>query len=1042
MARKPSSRADQYCELHTHSVYSLLDGLPTPEQLLDRAAELGLPALALTDHDTVAGLPRFQAHAKTLGLKPILGTEVTLEDGSHLTLLAETDAGYSNLCQIVTAGRSNAGTGLGKLRWSDLQQHTNGLICLTGCRQGPVARAVIANDLKAAQHWLSYLIGLFGQPNLYVELQRHLNRDDIKLSRRLATLAVERHIPYVATSNVHYLARTDAQLQNALVSLRERVPLAKAGQVLRPNAEYFMRSPQNLVEIFADLPEAVANTRVIAERCSAQPPTGLELLPAFSIPKGFTEDDYLRELCLPRVSRYYPQQTDAARALLDQELSAIRQQGLANYFLIAADIAAFCERHNILYQAQGAWTNSLAAKLLGLSLQDPIDQPSNPDNNLQHDYLGTPEFEFEIDAARQAAVIQYLHERWGQEHVGLVARYLTFHSTSAICEAGFALGFSPETLQQISAILSTEGSVDELAQLDQAHLSGSPVAQAVERLQSPAIQLTATERQQLINLAEQLQGRPRALAEDSESWVITQDPVTQLMPTQPAAANGQTVVLFDRAGLERLGLPRFSLHPRAMLSALADSLLFIRDTQQRPVDLHRLDLNDPVVYDLIASARTVGVLQERSGQALCLIPHLQARCYPDLIVEASLLLRPGLLRNGIVQHYFRRRHGQEPVTYAQPFLESLLEETLGVLVFQEQAVQIAQALAGFTSHQADSLRQAFNQPNAPEVVKSFQAQFIEGALYQDVPFETAEQVWNMLLIFAGDSCSRASATVLATTIYWSARLRLYYPAEYFCALLRQARIGSYPASVLEAEAVRARVKFLPCDINRSKALPTLEANAIRKGLIHANGINDSTIEVVLLARGTKQFQSLIEVIERTRLDRRALEWLILTGACDSLGDRPHLLWELAEAFDVARRAQPTQSPNIPVELDELADEPALFMKFATNSPAARMHLTHLRRDAFTRAGCLIWQQLRKARVGAKVRVGGLVVAGVRRPPEAKGAALLRIDEPEGSIDVTIPEAVYLDCREALRSAFLIIEGIVESQGNNVSVVARKVRALA
>jgi error-prone DNA polymerase len=1036
MASKTSSQRGGYCELHTHSYYSLLDGVPSPEALLDRAAELGLTALALTDHDATYGLASFYVHAKAIGLKPILGAEVTLEDGSHLTLLAETNTGYANLSRLVTASRAK--TGAPKLLWNELKQHTSGLICLTGCRRGPVARSVAANDTSAAQSWLSYLINLFGHNNLYVELQRNLSRDDMKISRRLAALAIERGLPYVATGNVHYLAPEEAELQNALVSIRERVPLPKAVGLLRPEGEYFMRSKRRIGEFFADLPEALTNSLVIAERCEVELPTGTALLPKFAVPEGQSADDYLRELCLPQLGRYYANNREEAKVRLEAELDSIYEQGLANYFLIASDMAAFCERQGILYLAQGSATNTIMARLLGLG-----SGQASAEHSFAAPYPGTPDIELEIEATRREAAIRYVQERWGSAHVALAGKFLTVRSTMAIREAGFALGFNPEAINALATTLAGELLPEESTE---AELPDLPVARLAEYQPSDATQLTAHERKRLLNLASQLQGRPWALTVNAESLIITRAPVAQLMAVEPTRIVGQTVTQFNQAGLDALGVVNFGLHSNRMLAAMAEMLALVRKAE-RPllIDLQRLDLNEQAVYDLIASARTVGVLWESTGQPVSLLPHFRSQGYVDLVVEASLILQPSLLRSGMVQHYLRRRQGLEPIIYILPLLQPILEETLGVLVFLEQALQIAHDIAGFTPEQIELLRRALNQKNATEALLPFQAEFIEGSLCNDLPYETAEQIWNMLVVFANCALSKARGTALATLVYWSAWLRFNYPAEYFCALLGQVVTGSHPASVLAAEALRANVKLLPSDINRSQTRPSLERNAIRMGLQHMNGIDAPTAEIILRARADEPFRSIAELIQRTPLERRVMEWLILEGALDSLGDRPHLLWELAEAFHVTHRKiqpQPLEQEELDGNLDDLIDDPALFMRFAATSRTARMRLTELRRDAFTKAGCLVWQQLRKTRVGAKVKVGGLVVENAQRPAAARGAAFLRIDEPEGSIQVTIPEAVYLEDREALRSAFLIIEGTLQSQGASVGVVARKVRALA
>ncbi|MEK6573361.1 MAG: PHP domain-containing protein, partial [Chloroflexota bacterium] len=522
-----------YCELHAHSCYSLLDGVPFPEQLAERAHELGLPAIALTDHDAVYGLVPFYLRAKELGVKPVLGAEITLEDGSHLTLLAESNEGYANLCQLITAGRMNAPKGQASVPWDVVSRHTKGLLCLTGCRRGPVARHVAVNDLPAAKRWLSFLLDLFGRRNVYVELQRNLRRDDVKVSRRLAGLAVERSIPYVATGNVHYLSSDDADLQDVLVSIRERVPLQKANNLLRPNHEYFLRSAQGMLELFKELPDAVGNTLIVAERCNAELPMGLQVLPKVPTPQDMTADEYLRFLCEAQLKRHYPNNTEQARTLLEKEIDLIRRLGLANYFLVVWDIVAFCERRGILCHGRGSAANSIVSKLLGISAVDPIQQQLVVERFISVEHGGTPDIDLDIDAAQRESVIQYVYDRWGRDHAAMACTYVTFRSASAIHDAGFALGFKPETIEEIATAIEGErraqemdedGRVEHTSQtVDQ--LAAAPRSDSgagtTQLLGHTATRLSSTEWQRLTSLATRLQGRPRHLGLHNGGMVVT-----------------------------------------------------------------------------------------------------------------------------------------------------------------------------------------------------------------------------------------------------------------------------------------------------------------------------------------------------------------------------------------------------------------------------------------------------------------------------------------------------------------------------------------
>jgi error-prone DNA polymerase len=528
-------------------------------------------------------------------------------------------------------------------------------------------------------------------------------------------------------------------------------------------------------------------------------------------------------------------------------------------------------------------------------------------------------------------------------------------------------------------------------------------------------------------------------------------------------------VQFDKEYLEQLGLVKIDLLGLRMLSAIADAVSLAAQVRGETIDLERLDFRDPAVYQQICSAQTIGLFQVESGAQVSIIPHLQPRCFQDLVIEISLI-RPGPLQGNMVRPYIRRRQGQEPVTYAHPSLRPALAETLGVIVFQEQVIKLARDFAGFTPGRGEVLRRALGHKYALEALEKFRAEFIGGAAraHPDVTPAVAEQVWHMIVSFAGYSFSKAHAAAFAVIVYWSAWLRVHYPVEYFCGLLRNSPLGTYPANVLEAEARRVGVKFLPFDVNRSLAQATVEKlplpagegggegelfrqSAIRFGLDYVRGLGPDRAEALVQARGDRPFASPADFVARVcgppvGLDRRAVENLVLAGALDAFGERRQLLWDLAEVFDLARR--PASAPQLPlVAPDEqavlapmLADL-KLMRTFAATGVTAGPHLVEVRRDAFARAGCLPYRELQKLRSGTRVTAGGLVADGLRRPPTAKGTSFIRLEEPDGLVDVIVPPAVYAECRAALRGLFVVVEGILQRNGPVISVLARKVRAL-
>ena len=1031
-----STGLSPYCELHAHSHYSLLDGVPSPEQLIDRAVELGLPALALTDHDAVYGLVPFVQRAKEAGIKPILGAELTFADGAHLTLLAETNEGYANLCKLISIGRANAPKGESYLPWAQLPQYTKGLLCLTGCREGPLARHALINDLPAARRELSHLIDIFGRKNIYIELQRHIRRGDFRLNLRLQGLAVQRGLPIVATGNVHYLSPEDADLQSALVSIRHNLPVTKAGDRLRPNREYFMRSAQGMATLFFDLPQALRNTVEIAERCNASLPMGLQVLPKVPMPIGVLPDEYLRTVCRPELQRLYPHNTTQALELLEKELALIKQLQLANYFLIVWDIVAFCQRNQILCHGRGSAANSIVARLLGISAVDPIAQELVIERFLSVEHGGTPDIDLDIDAMRREEVIQYVYNKYGRDHAAMACTYVTYRSASSIRDAGLALGFKAAIIDQIADAIEDERKGRELDQ------DGRVVHVSTSVAELAASKLSMKEWQQIVSLANRLQGRPRHLGIHNGGMIITEPPITRLVPVEPATMADRTVVQFDKEWLETLGIVKIDLLGLRMLSAIADTVKLVKEHRHKEIDLYQLDFKDRRVYDRICASDTIGMFQLESGAQASVIPKMQPRCFQDIVIEVSLI-RPGPLQGGMVKPYIRRRQRLEAVTYLHDSLKPALRETLGVVVFQEQVIKVACDVAGFAPGRGELLRRALGNKNAADAIEKFRLEFLDGAQARGVPRKTANEIWTAIAGFAGYSFSKAHAAAFAVIVYWSAWLRTFYTTEYFCGLLRNSPLGTYSPRVLEAEARRHNVKFRRFDVNRSMAKATVEEGEIRHGLSYVKHIGDKLADEIVAARGHQPFTSLVDFIRRTGFARQPMESLIRAGAFDYFGDRRRLWWDLAEAFEIVERPPmlPLEFPDEKVALKPMTEEERLVATFAATGVSVDQHLVEVRRDAFTKAGCVALGKLRNLSVGTRVRVGGLVADGVRRPPTAKGTAFIRLEQPNGIIDVVIPKEVYLEYRKELFSAFVIVEGILKQRGRMVSVTAKKVRAM-
>lgn len=1018
-----------YVELHAHSSHSLLDGVPAPEELAAQAAACGMPALALTDHDGLYGAVRFVLAAREAGVKPILGAEVTLEDGSHLTLLAETRRGYANLCRLLTLAHRNQPKGTARLAHRDLAAHVEGLIGLSGCRRGEIPRLLMAGEPERALEAARGYARLFGPECFFIELQRHYHPGDMRLLGRLLTLADQAGLPVVATGNVHYLHPRRREVHDVLTCIRHHTALEDAGDLLRPNDEYHFRSPKEMAVLFARVPSALENTLRIAERCASAEtflPGGPQTLPRFPVPGGRSPNSFLRDLCLAALQERYP--ADPPLDLLEHELAVIGRMGLANYFLIVWDVVRFARASGIRCQGRGSAANSLVAYLLGITPIDPVKSDLVFERFLSPQRQGPPDIDVDFAADRREEVVRYIYRRYGQEHAAMACTLVTFRARSAVRDVARALGFPPGLVERLAGALDVgdAGSVEESRGLVEAFgedLAGRPF-------------------QHLLRIVPQLDGIPRHLGIHNGGMVISGPPLCELVPLEPAAMEGRVITQWDKDGLEGTGMIKIDLLGLRMLSAIEDAVAIVEAQTGRRPDPDRLDRDDPEVYDMICRGETIGVFQVESRAQASLIPHFQPRSFADLVVEISLI-RPGPLQAQMVYPYLRRRQGLEPVTYPHPLLERALEETLGVVVFQEQVLKVARDLAGFTPGEAELLRRALSHKRAGQEIERFRARFLRGAMKKGVARGTAERVFEQLRAFGGYAFPKSHAAAFAVLTYQSAWLRRYHPAAFFAALLRHQPMGFYPAHVMVSEARRCGVEIRSVDVTASGVWATVEGEAIRLGLAVVAGLGEAGGQSVVEARRFGPFRSLADFCRRTKLGRRAVEALIWAGAFDGWGvPRRQLLWDLQAALRAAEGPPPLPLP--PPEdrprFGFLSARGRLWTEVAHTGVSAHEHITALVRDKLRRMGITPSGALPDLRDGCRVWVGG-VVASAQRPPTARGTAFLALEDEGGLINVVLRPEVYEASRKALRSPFVVVEGRLQKRGQAISVLARRVLPL-
>jgi len=1030
----------EYVELHCHSCYSLQDGASFPEALLDRAVALGMPALALTDHNGLYGAVRFHRAAQERGIRPILGAEVTLEDESHLVVLAESEQGYRNLCWLLSRAQLENGKGSARLDPRHFRGHTDGLIALTGCRLGRVPRALLAGDTAAARDALRELASVFPARHLYVELQAHYHPSDSTLNARLAGLAADEGLPIVATNNVHYATADGQPLHDVLTALRHHATVGEATRWLRPNAEYYLKGRRDMAEILGDYPEALAATAEIASRCRvdlelrdrAMPPAAMlcdRAVPGMQEGVEADVDAALAALCAQGLDRRYPRDRGdrgAAERQLRHELGVIRSTHLAGYFLLVWDVVRFAEENGIQVRGRGSAANSVVAYVLGITNVDPIANDLLFERFLSAESHVMPDIDLDFCSRRREEVIQYVYQRYGERHVGMVANHVTYRPRLAVRDVGKALGMSADLVDALSKSLGTwgAGGLEEVAAARPELLAG-----------------VGPERFDLfLRLVAEIQGLPRHLSIHTGGMVITGAPLDELVPLERATMPGRVVVQWDKDQVEDAGLIKTDLLSLRTLSAVDECVRRIREGHGLEIDLDRLPLDDPAVYRDLQKPDTIGAFQVESRAQQQALVKMQCREFKDIAIEVALI-RPGPLQGGMVHPYFRRRQGLKPVHYLHPLLEPALRETLGVIVFQEQIMKVAMAMGGFSPGEADMLRRAMSRRRGQAEMARMRERFIAGAATKGVETAVAEEVFRQIAGFASYGFCKSHAAAFGRTVYDTLWLRSHFPAEYYCAILNNEPMGFYAPRVIVNDARRHRVPVRGVDVNLSAAECEIEEGAIRLGFNYVTGLGETGAERILEARARGIFRGLEDLCRRTRLPRRQMEALIEAGALSAFdGDRRRLLWRLGR-LRYATDSLPLELPDDGVRLDAMDREEEMAAEYGATGVLAEGHLMDVYREALQRVGAKTCEEMDKAAQGDRVRVAG-VVSVRQQPPTARGMTFITLEDETGLANLVIRPHVLARYRAPICQAIVLLaEGRVERERAHVNIQVEHVRRI-
>jgi error-prone DNA polymerase len=1040
-----------WAELHCHSSYSFLDGASSPGDLVAGAAELGLQALAITDHDGMYGVPQFAQAAARLkqragtALGTVFGAELSLDlpggqggvpdpVGRHLLVLARDPEGYRRLCRTISAAQL-AGKEKGRPVYDEAglaQAHGGHWVILTGCRKGAVPAALAAAGPEAAERELRVLAGLFGRQNVVVELTSHDQPADDERNDALYELGTTTGTAVIATGNVHYASPPDAKLAQVLAAVRARRSLDEMDGWLAASGAAYLRSGPEMARRLHRYPGVRERTTELAADCAFDFHVIAPKLPDFPTPAGYpTEASWLRQLVKVKApERYGPPHAEGVEGAYDQiarELDIIVNLGFPGYFLIVHDIVEFCERKGILCQGRGSAANSAVCYALGITNVDPVRHGLLFERFLSAGRDGPPDIDLDIEHRRREEAIQYVYDTYGRENAAQVANVISYRPRMALQDAGRALGYEP-------------GQRDTWARQvgPRSYGPGQPIPP--DAGVPPAV----------TRLAARMQRLPRHLGIHSGGMVICDRPVGEVCPVEWARMPGRTVLQWDKDDCAYAGLVKFDLLGLGMLTALRDCLDLIEAYHGQRWRLHSIPQEDPGVYDMLCEADTIGVFQVESRAQMATLPRLKPRRFYDLVVEVALI-RPGPIQGGSVHPYMRRRHGDERADLPHESMRQALGKTLGVPLFQEQMMQMAIDCASFTPAEADQLRQAMSSKRAPERIEELRARLLDGMAARGIPAGVAEDIYAKILAFSSYGFPESHAISFAYLVYASAWLKRYYPAAFTAALLRAQPMGFYAPASLISDARRHGVEVRGVDVNASDVLATLEKPlfndhnglqrdqpAIRLGLAEVRNLGAKADAVV----AGQPYRDLEDFARRTRLPAPVLEALATADAfgCFGIGRR-EALWAAGAAATIRPGQLPGTTPGLaapPLPAMTAAEE--TFADLWATGTYGTHPVTHIREQLAER-GVIGAAELRKARPGANVTIAGQVTHR-QQPGTARGVVFLGLEDETGLANVICPPAVWERHRRlAMEASALLVTGRVERLDGAVSLLAMRLRRL-
>jgi error-prone DNA polymerase len=1055
--------SSEYVELHAASAFSFLAGASQPDTLAERAAQIEMPSVAIADRNGLYGVARFHTMAKKSGVKAHIGAEIAVssignkitppawlphqcpDEPPRIVLLCASQNGYQNLCQLITRFKMRETKKTeGAATLEDLEEFSAGLICLTGGDEGPIAAALTRGGQDEASKLIERLAAIYGHGSLYLELQRHQQRDEECRNQSLLRLASSLRLPVIASNGVRYATEKDRELLDVFTTIRNQTSLDQAGRLLTPNASRSLRSAREMCALFRDIPEAVANTRIVSERLDFTLNDLGYQFPHYPVPDGETMDSFLEKRVEEGVRKRYG--SGAKRSLLDKaraqvlhELKLIAKLGFAGYFLIVWDIILYCQRLGILVQGRGSAANSAVCYALEITAVDPVGMELLFERFLNENRGEWPDIDLDLPSGEQREqVIQYVYELYGSLGAAMTANVITYRGRSAAREVGKALGFEEDQLARLSSLVGHwewRGENDTMAH----HF-----AQAGFDIQHPRIA-------RYLELCLRMQDLPRHLGQHSGGMVICAGLLNRIVPIERASMPGRTVIQWDKEDCADLGLIKVDLLGLGMMAVLKDSIELIPRHYGKDVDLAALP-EDPLVYETLRKADTVGMFQVESRAQMASIPHNAPTRFYDLVVQVAII-RPGPIVGKMMHPYMRRRQGKEEVTYPHPSLEPVLKRTLGVPLFQEQLLRMAMTVASFTGAEAEELRRAVGMRRSMQRMKDLEGRLRAGMDRNGIGPEAQDNIVQGISSFAMYGFPESHAASFALIAYASAYLKVHYLAAFTCGLLNNQPMGFYSPAVLIKDAQRHSLRVRPMDVQRSDWLCTLEPEqdgslSVRIGLNYAKGLRQSSANELLAARSRDGiFQTVDELALRVpALNRGELVALAQIGALNSLGKVEHrrdALWQVEQAGrpvgPLLRGADSAHtSDKDPTPLQKMTTDERLAADYMGTGLTTGPHPMAYHRETLRQEGILSADELMQRRSNLPVRIAGCVIAR-QRPGTAKGFVFLSLEDETGIANIILAPDVFEQNRIVVtRNRFLLIEGPLQNQDGVVHVKAQRI----